>query len=162
LSTPNVFTSGFTDSLPPHVPRFDSTPLYYGCLCGHVEVVKYCLENGARCEEGTFDGERCFYGALTKDIKELLKDYKALVMRDPLQHFMQHVFDNREKYADVTFLIEGKSILAHKGVLAARCTYFREQLASRWRDQATVRLPKMNAVLFSALLRFLYCERSVL
>ena len=44
---------------------FFSTPLYYACLCGHLEVVQYLLDNGARCDASSFDGERCIYGALT-------------------------------------------------------------------------------------------------
>lgn len=26
--------------------KWDSTPLYYACLCGHIDLVKYLLENG--------------------------------------------------------------------------------------------------------------------
>lgn len=26
--------------------KFDSTPLYYACLCGHMEVVRFLLEHG--------------------------------------------------------------------------------------------------------------------
>ena len=40
--------------------KWDSTPLYYSCLCGHIEIVKYLLVNGAKCEANTFDGERCY------------------------------------------------------------------------------------------------------
>lgn len=56
--------------------KWDSTPLYYACLCGHLETVEYLLENGARCEANTFDGERCLYGALTDQIRTLLKNFK--------------------------------------------------------------------------------------
>lgn len=39
---------------------------------------------GARCEAGTFDGERCMYAALTREIKVLLKQSHILVHRtDP-------------------------------------------------------------------------------
>lgn len=56
--------------------KWDSTPLYYACLCGHLEIVEFLLENGARCEANTFDGERCLYGALTDQIRNILKNYK--------------------------------------------------------------------------------------
>ncbi len=26
--------------------KWDSTPLYYACLCGHIDLVRYLLENG--------------------------------------------------------------------------------------------------------------------
>ncbi|CAG2179848.1 unnamed protein product, partial [Oppiella nova] len=56
--------------------RWDSTPLYYACLCGHTNVVRYLLKSGARCEANTFDGERCVYGSLTPEIRNILvKDY---------------------------------------------------------------------------------------
>ena len=46
---------------------------YYACLCGHFELVKYLLLTaGAKCNVKTFQGERCFYGALTSEIREFL------------------------------------------------------------------------------------------
>ena len=36
-------------------------------------------KSGARCDANTFDGERCIYGALTPEIKNiLLKDYLVI------------------------------------------------------------------------------------
>jgi ankyrin repeat and BTB/POZ domain-containing protein 1 len=55
--------------------KWDSTPLYYACLCGHIELVEYLLTKGAKCDLKTFDGERCHYGALTNAIREMLKLY---------------------------------------------------------------------------------------
>ena len=46
--------------------RWDSVPLYYACLAGHVDVAAALLEAGAVCNEYTFDGDRCHYaGAAT-------------------------------------------------------------------------------------------------
>ncbi len=36
------------------------------------------IVTGAKCEANTFDGERCLYGALNNDIRNLLKNYKAV------------------------------------------------------------------------------------
>ena len=58
--------------------QWDSTPLYYACLCGHLEVVQYLLTSGAVCDSNTFDGERCVYGALTDSIRKLLLEHKML------------------------------------------------------------------------------------
>ncbi|WAR25629.1 ABTB1-like protein [Mya arenaria] len=33
--------------------KWDSTPLYYACLCGHEELVKYLLENDYKSQECT-------------------------------------------------------------------------------------------------------------
>jgi ankyrin repeat protein len=40
--------------------EFDSIPLFYACLCGHANIVKYLLDRGARLDAGTFEGARCF------------------------------------------------------------------------------------------------------
>lgn len=39
---------------------------------------RYLLKNGAVCEANTFDGERCLYGALTIDIRNVLIERKVL------------------------------------------------------------------------------------
>lgn len=41
----------------------------------------YYFHAGAKCEANTFDGERCLYGALTKEIKNLLKSYNMVSSR---------------------------------------------------------------------------------
>lgn len=73
--------------------NWDSTPLYYACLCGHEELVQYLLANGAKCEANTFDGERCLYGALSDSIRRLLKEYKRItaktMQRDYYEQFLQ-------------------------------------------------------------------------
>uniref|UniRef100_A0A4W2C827 BTB domain-containing protein n=2 Tax=Bos TaxID=9903 RepID=A0A4W2C827_BOBOX len=86
--------------------KWDSTPLYYACLCGHEELVLYLLAHGppsrvsrelenlavpelprevcpstpagARCEANTFDGERCLYGAQSDAIRRALRDYRQV------------------------------------------------------------------------------------
>ncbi len=49
--------------------------------------------SGARCEAKTFDGERCLYGALTDEIRDILKNYKAVKVgktrRDIYLEFLQ-------------------------------------------------------------------------
>ena len=66
---------------------------YYACLCGHVELVEYLLDSGARCEAQTFDGERILYGALTNEIRNKLKNYKVvtshIVIRDEYEEFLR-------------------------------------------------------------------------
>lgn len=66
---------------------------YYACLCGHTDIVKYLLANGARCEANTFDGERCLYGALTDQIRKVLLNYKIVtsqtMRRDLYDEFLR-------------------------------------------------------------------------
>jgi ankyrin repeat protein len=74
---------------------WDATPLYYSCLCGHVgkfsfplhvsililfaDLVRYLLEQGAVCDVDTFDGERCYYAALNKDVRDTLLAFRGQV-----------------------------------------------------------------------------------
>ena len=78
---------------------WDSTPLYYACLCGHHELVKYLLSEGARCDASTFDGERCIYGCLNREIKATLEQFRVITSkvrrREPFQEFMR-------KYVNIT------------------------------------------------------------
>jgi ankyrin repeat/BTB/POZ domain-containing protein 1 len=43
--------------------EYDYTPLILASLCGHFELVQMLLEQGAKCERDTFQGERCLYNA---------------------------------------------------------------------------------------------------
>jgi ankyrin repeat/BTB/POZ domain-containing protein 1 len=56
-------------------------------------VVQYLIANGARCEEGSRDGERCVYGALTDDIREYLLKSQVITpeskTRDEYQSFCE-------------------------------------------------------------------------
>ncbi|XP_037087764.1 ankyrin repeat and BTB/POZ domain-containing protein 1-like [Pollicipes pollicipes] len=123
--------------------KWDSTPLYYACLCGHIDLAEYLLEAGARCEANTFDGERCLYGALTDDIRRLLLRRHAVtrqtIRRDMYQEFLRRILETHQ-FSDITFAVHGEAFPAHRCVLAARSEYFCDMLESKWRDRATVTL----------------------
>lgn len=57
--------------------QWDSVALYYACLAGHLEAARMLLENGAICDEHTFDGDRCHYAALNLKVRKLLKAFEA-------------------------------------------------------------------------------------
>ena len=66
-----------------HRDEWGATPLYYASLCGHLDLVNYLLDKGAKAEEKTFDGERAYYAALNDDIRKVLRDkgFKRKVAR---------------------------------------------------------------------------------
>ena len=71
-----------------YVNDWNATALYYAAFGGHTEVVKYLLDRGAKCEENTFQGERCYYGALTDAIREILRRYElTAASRSPYREF---------------------------------------------------------------------------
>lgn len=43
------------------------------------DIVVYLLDQGAILDSNTFEGERCFYGALTSEITAILRDYKGTI-----------------------------------------------------------------------------------
>ncbi|KAL2938741.1 hypothetical protein RDABS01_022190 [Bienertia sinuspersici] len=57
--------------------QWDSVALYYACLAGHLDAARMLLENGAICDEHTFDGDRCHYAALNLKVRKLLKAFEA-------------------------------------------------------------------------------------
>lgn len=141
--------------------KWDSTPLYYACLCGHEELVRYLLANGARCEANTFDGERCLYGALSDPIRRALRDYKQVTAscrrRDYYDDFLQRLLE-QGIHSDVVFVVHGKPFRAHRCILGARSTYFANMLDTKWKGKSVVvlRHPLINPVAFGALLQYLY------
>ena len=124
---------------------WDSVPLYYACLCGHVDVVKYLLSQGAICSENTFDGDRCLYGALTIEIRDLLlqADVKKAPPLKPLGTAIKKLCtlcDDPEQPAeahgsfddlcDLELTLGEVVYRLNKVILAARLTRFDEILSS--------------------------------
>ena len=141
--------------------RWDSTPLYYACLCGHLDLVKYLLHRGAICDASTFDGERCVYGALTNEIRKLLREHKMLtpatMRREAYSEFLRRLFASNN-FKDITFHIGGESVSAHKSILSARSPFLKQQFEERWRGRAEVTLsPRLVSFpAFCNLLEWLY------
>uniref|UniRef100_A0A3Q3LSQ8 Ankyrin repeat and BTB/POZ domain-containing protein 1 n=1 Tax=Mastacembelus armatus TaxID=205130 RepID=A0A3Q3LSQ8_9TELE len=127
--------------------KWDSTPLYYACLCGHEELVQYLLASGAKCEANTFDGERCMYGSLNDSVRRLLKDYKCVSVRKTVQSTV-----------DVKFLVHGQTFPAHRCVLSARSEYFTEMFETKWKGKnlITLKHPLINPAAFGAILQYFY------
>lgn len=142
--------------------KWDSTPLYYACLCGHKDVVEYLLERGAKCEANTFEGERCLYGALNDDIRNLLKSYhvisKRTIRRDLYEEFLRRLLGGGSSYSDVTFRVHGEEFPAHRCILSARCQYFANMFRNKWLNKSIIELnhSMMSPSAFRSLLQYLY------
>jgi ankyrin repeat and BTB/POZ domain-containing protein 1 len=162
--------------------EWDSSPLYYACLAGHLPVVEFLLsrgqcvvphthELGARCDEATFDGSRCLYAALTQEIRISLRNH-ARVEHEPDEFAvsMKALFQTGLK-SDVTFSFGPhlQPLALHRFILAARSNFFADLFASKWRGQALVQIssPRMTRDVFNSLARFIYtgalhCQRAIL
>ncbi|XP_069499472.1 ankyrin repeat and BTB/POZ domain-containing protein 1 isoform X2 [Ambystoma mexicanum] len=144
--------------------KWDSTPLYYACLCGHDELVRYLLANGAKCEVNTFDGERCLYGALSDTIRRLLKEYKQItskgMQRDYYDDFLQRLLEQGYQ-SDIGFIVHDETFCAHRCILSARSAYFAEMFDTKWKGKKLVALkhPLINPAAFGSILQYLYTGR---
>jgi ankyrin repeat/BTB/POZ domain-containing protein 1 len=113
-------------------------------LCGHYEVIRLLLENGALCERDTFQGERCLYNALNDRIRNLLLSYDYAKSTNPLQPLAAHITSlltrATPKTTDITITAYDQTFHLHKFLLAARSPYFAKKLAAA-PSTATWKLP---------------------
>lgn len=118
------------------------------------------LEQGARCDRDTFQGERCLYNALNDRIRNLLLSYDYSKSTDPLQPLAAHITDllTREvpKTADIAIHTGEATFELHKFVLSARSPYFAKKLAAApdttsWKLSSSV--PTQS---FETCIRYLY------
>jgi ankyrin repeat/BTB/POZ domain-containing protein 1 len=131
-------------------------------LCGHYEVIRLLLENGALCERDTFQGERCLYNALNDRIRNLLLSYDYAKSTNPLQPLAAHITSlltrPTPKTTDITITAYGQEFHLHKFILAARSPYFAKKLAAA-PSTATWKLPStIPAESLAVALQYLYFQ----
>eukprot|EP00850_Spirogloea_muscicola_P003638 SM000014S00426 [mRNA] locus=s14:1202610:1206243:- [translate_table: standard] len=143
--------------------RWDSVPLYYTCLAGHLDAARILLDAGAICSEHTFDGDRCHYSALNLRIRRILKAYEARPPPlDPLAASLRDCcIDSNSWWADITLCVAGKPIRAHRALLSARSSFFARKLQTSWRGMSEIRFanPKLTYAALHALIQFFYTDR---
>jgi ankyrin repeat/BTB/POZ domain-containing protein 1 len=140
--------------------EYDYTPLILASLCGHFELVQMLLEQGAKCERDTFQGERCLYNALNDRIRNLLLSYDYSKSTDPLQPLAAHVTSlltrDSPQTADITLHTSNASFQLHKLVLSARSPYFRNKLREKPETKSWKLAPKIPTDSFETCIRYLY------
>lgn len=142
--------------------EYDYTPLILASLCGHFELVQMLLEQGAKCERDTFQGERCLYNALNDRIRNLLLSYDYSKSTDPLQPLAGHITSlltrDSPQTADITLHTSDASFQLHKFVLSARSPYFRNKLREKPETKSWKLAPKIPTGSFETCLRYLYFD----
>lgn len=140
--------------------EYDYTPLILASLCGHFELVQMLLEQGAKCERDTFQGERCLYNALNDRIRNLLLSYDYSKSTDPLQPLAAHITSlltrDSPQTADITLYTSDLSFQLHKFVLSARSPYFRNKLREKPDTKSWKLAPKIPTDSFETCMRYLY------
>jgi ankyrin repeat/BTB/POZ domain-containing protein 1 len=146
--------------------QWDATPLYYACLCGHLDCVKLLLEAGAIADPSTFEGERCAYGALTDDIRRELRNnaFSIATSDERADYAILFLGLYNARAQDVTFTIASDGFTehsAHRFILVARCPYFAKQLLMRWppdekETRIVIKNRRVHPLLFAATLKWIY------
>lgn len=137
--------------------KFDYTPLIIASLCGHYELVRLLLEQGAIADPDSFERERAVYNALNNKIRNLLLSYDYSKTADPLQAWASHITSLRmrdtPKTSDVTLLCADEAFHLHKFILSARSPYFRKKFDTRER----LKLPHTIPIeAYRVVFRYLY------
>ncbi|KAK6438354.1 hypothetical protein LTR95_005442 [Oleoguttula sp. CCFEE 5521] len=140
--------------------EYDYTPLILASLCGHFELVQMLLEQGAKCERDTFQGERCLYNALNDRIRNLLLSYDYSKSTDPLQPLAGHITSlltrDAPQTADIVLHTADTSFRLHKFVLSARSPYFRRKLREKPETRSWKLAPLIPTESFECCIRYLY------
>ncbi|KAJ8301171.1 hypothetical protein KUTeg_020158 [Tegillarca granosa] len=137
--------------------NWDSTPLYYACLCGHRSIVRN-VKLIPLMEKGVYTG------ALTNDIRNLLKSFNVIstktIRRDLYEEFLRRLLETGV-YADVYFHLNGEEIPAHKSILSARCPYFATLFRNRWLGRQNIKLKHylIQPSTLKSILQYLYTGR---
>jgi len=85
-------------------------------------------------------------------------DYKS-VSNEFITHFKGMV--NEEDFSDVTFIVEGRLIFAHRGILSSRSQHFRAMFKSGMREstEKEITVEETHYDTFLALMEYLYCDQ---
>ena len=92
----------------------------------------------------------------TKDLKteleETLKDTSNLLEN------MRRLLNNERFFPDVTFIVEGQPLYAHRAILAAQCDQFHAMFMSGMKEsrETEIKIPNWTHSAFRSMLEFLY------
>ena len=148
-----------------YLNEWNATALYYAAFGGHEDIVRYLLDHGAVCEANTFQGERCYYGALNDSIREILRKHKVTASsRSPYREFWRKIREGND-IIDFRFNFKADEELmpgqcCHKLVLAVRCRKFYSKIINK--DSMELNPCKISPQSLANLLNIIYtCKMEV-
>lgn len=95
--------------------------------------------------------------ALTFEMRPYLRSLQCTLVAD-----LGSLVNNQAFFSDVTFIVEGRKIYAHRAILAVRNEdFFRAMLMGPLREstESTITIPDMSYSVFLALLEYIYTGR---
>ncbi|GAM24018.1 hypothetical protein SAMD00019534_071930, partial [Acytostelium subglobosum LB1] len=115
------------------------------------------LESGGRNRLLLFGGTylSCYYN----DIYEFVFPSQINIPKDRLAFDFSILFDNAQEYfSDITFVVEGRPIHAHKNILSVRSSYFKSMLTSGLKESFEKEIVIKNETFsdFNTMIRYVY------
>jgi DNA-binding beta-propeller fold protein YncE len=73
---------------------------------------------------------------------------------------LRHFLDADDSFHDACFVVEQERVPAHRGLLSARCKYFKSMFSAGFKegDSAEIHIKDTTSVAFKALLKYLYTD----
>ena len=67
---------------------------------------------------------------------------------------------DEDEYSDITFLVEGQRVNAHRAILAGRCEHFAAMFRSGMREsvEREIATPNISKTVFILLMEYLYTD----
>ncbi|ANZ74945.1 BA75_02756T0 [Komagataella pastoris] len=130
--------------------EWDYSPLILASLCGHLNVVKLLLKIGAICDRDTFQGERCIYGALNDEIRNILLGYDISKSVNESQPFSAHI----HRLISARTAVNTKDMLLNNSIPVHRW-YIRSQQVGISIDRSHVTL-NYDSKIVGQLIKFVY------
>lgn len=138
-----------------HPPTTEHTPAgrqrHTACLVGSKKLVVF----------GGFDGFRWLNDLYMLDVGKLEETAITNYATDLLIDNMRRLINNPDLFPDITFMVEGKPIYAHKAILAVQCDQFHAMFVGGMKEstEAEIIIPVdagWSYTAFLAMLEFLY------
>jgi hypothetical protein len=137
------------------------------------DIVRFLIDCGSRLIPGLFETERCFYGALTREIRDVLKEHKA--NPNKFDHLGQNMQGLRSLmlHSDFRLTVDGldekepqtKTFDLHRFVLSMRSEWFSNQFETSWDGLSEATIITSQSKIFpsvaiaSAILDFIYTSK---
>lgn len=108
---------------------------------------------------GGFDGFKWLNDLHVLDVGKLEESAITSASVTSLLDDLRHLVNNPAMFPDVTFMVEGEPVVAHRAVLCARSEHFRAMFASGMRESREAVIPYgagWSRAAFVAMMEFLY------